>query len=127
MLSLSYLRSVKKKKKAKPIQLYCFSASNLSWIVNKWYVVEKKVTNILKIADNGVTQPPRCREDEFTCRDGTCIPQSAVCDERADCPYADDEANCLQGRSRDMSPRDSLEWWEREIEQEHVCTGRNMS
>lgn len=82
---------------------------------------------ILKITDNAVTQPPRCREDEFTCRDGTCIPQSALCDERPDCPYAEDEANCLQGRSRDTSPRDRLEWWEREIEQEHVCTGRNMS
>ncbi|XP_012342709.1 basement membrane-specific heparan sulfate proteoglycan core protein isoform X12 [Apis florea] len=49
--------------------------------------------------NNGVTQPPRCREDEFTCRDGTCIPQSAFCDERPDCPYAEDEVNCLQGKN----------------------------
>lgn len=53
---------------------------------------------MFQIADNVVTPPAECRADEFTCRDGTCIPQSAVCDRRPDCPHEDDEANCHQGR-----------------------------
>ncbi|XP_050453317.1 basement membrane-specific heparan sulfate proteoglycan core protein isoform X8 [Cataglyphis hispanica] len=43
-----------------------------------------------------------CHPDSFTCRDGSCIPRTAVCDGRADCPYDEDEINCRQGCTRDQ-------------------------
>lgn len=40
-----------------------------------------------------------CYPDSFSCSDGFCIPRSAVCDGRADCPHDEDEINCRQGKS----------------------------
>ena len=38
--------------------------------------------------------PNRCRFGLFTCNDGSCIPQTYICDGYIDCPCADDETNC---------------------------------
>lgn len=37
-----------------------------------------------------------CRRDEFTCADGTCVPQSAKCNRQFECPDRSDEDDCQQ-------------------------------
>lgn len=37
----------------------------------------------------------KCESDEFRCADGrTCIPSSAHCDRKYDCPDGSDEIDC---------------------------------
>ena len=36
-----------------------------------------------------------CREDEFTCDSGNCIPMEMRCDQKEDCKDVSDEKNCL--------------------------------
>lgn len=35
-----------------------------------------------------------CRDDEFQCQDGQCIPGSRKCDRRPDCRNGEDELDC---------------------------------
>ena len=35
-----------------------------------------------------------CRDDEYTCRDGTCIRLDQNCDLRVECPDSSDESGC---------------------------------
>ena len=35
-----------------------------------------------------------CRDNEFTCDNGDCIPQSEQCDDRYNCRDGSDELNC---------------------------------
>lgn len=35
-----------------------------------------------------------CNANQFTCRNGTCIPVAAVCDGVANCAESEDEAKC---------------------------------
>lgn len=54
-------------------------------------------------ADSGETggSGQECHHDSFICSsDGSCIPRSAVCDGRADCPHNEDETNCHRGKFR---------------------------
>ena len=39
-----------------------------------------------------------CHEGSFICNDGSCIPPTAVCDGRADCPHDEDEILCRRGK-----------------------------
>ncbi|XP_044579347.1 basement membrane-specific heparan sulfate proteoglycan core protein isoform X6 [Cotesia glomerata] len=41
-------------------------------------------------------RPPvkECNNNEYTCRDRSCIPLSAICNGRPDCPYNEDEQDC---------------------------------
>lgn len=40
-----------------------------------------------------------CRDNEFRCNDGTCIPSSQRCNRRYECRDLSDEANCASCRS----------------------------
>ena len=35
-----------------------------------------------------------CKEDEFKCKDMTCIPNHKYCDDISDCPDSSDEMSC---------------------------------
>lgn len=37
---------------------------------------------------------PKCRENEWECGEGTCVPSSYRCDHESDCPDSSDERNC---------------------------------
>ncbi|XP_066593540.1 basement membrane-specific heparan sulfate proteoglycan core protein [Prorops nasuta] len=53
---------------------------------------------------SGEKEPHRnCNGDEFTCSDGTCLPRSALCNGRRDCPRGEDETNCHRGESSSPS------------------------
>ncbi|KAI0977966.1 hypothetical protein GJ496_004291 [Pomphorhynchus laevis] len=44
--------------------------------------------------DNDEIELKRCANDEATCRDGSCIKRSKICDGIPDCPDATDEKGC---------------------------------
>jgi hypothetical protein len=41
-----------------------------------------------------------CRDNEFRCNDGTCVPGNSRCNRRQECPDGSDEANCPAQRCR---------------------------
>lgn len=41
-----------------------------------------------------------CRSNEFTCNDGSCIPEYQKCDKRRDCRDGSDESNCIDSGSQ---------------------------
>lgn len=41
-----------------------------------------------------------CRENEFQCRDGTCIPENNKCDRKYDCVDGSDEMECDSRQER---------------------------
>lgn len=55
------------------------------------------VHNVLWLAGvEGEIAP--CRDTEFTCHDGSCIPKRKHCDGKQDCPpRGEDEMNCSDG------------------------------
>lgn len=55
------------------------------------------VHNVLWLAGvEGEVAP--CRDTEFTCHDGSCIPKRKHCDGRPDCPpRGEDEVDCSDG------------------------------
>lgn len=40
----------------------------------------------------------KCKDDEFTCTNGTCISESAKCDGTHDCSDGGDEDDCDDGK-----------------------------
>lgn len=53
-------------------------------------------TKVLRQKNNFQFSHPACRRDEFTCADGTCVPQSAKCNRQFECPDRSDEDDCQQ-------------------------------
>ncbi|XP_037037177.1 basement membrane-specific heparan sulfate proteoglycan core protein isoform X11 [Bradysia coprophila] len=52
--------------------------------------------------EQGCPQP--CRQNEFTCGDGSCIPEYRKCDQRRDCRDGSDETNCIDSGSQQGCP-----------------------
>ena len=46
--------------------------------------------------------PPACVDDDFDCGDGSCIPNSWLCDSYGDCPNNSDEEATLCGRGKNQ-------------------------
>ena len=38
--------------------------------------------------------PRRCADDEFTCKNGHCVPRNKLCNDEKDCVDGSDELNC---------------------------------
>ncbi|CAE1306055.1 Low-density lipoprotein receptor 1,Low-density lipoprotein receptor-related protein 1B,Low-density lipoprotein receptor-related protein 2,Prolow-density lipoprotein receptor-related protein 1,Very low-density lipoprotein receptor,Low-density lipoprotein receptor 2,Low-density lipoprotein receptor-related protein 4,Low-density lipoprotein receptor-related protein 1,Low-density lipoprotein receptor-related protein 8,Low-density lipoprotein receptor,Sortilin-related receptor,Low-density lipoprotein receptor-r len=72
---------------------------NMKWLnfqkTRASFAIQAKM-NYSGIAD---TFPPieECAENEFKCRDGTCIQKNYYCDHQLDCPDGSDEENCGAG------------------------------
>jgi hypothetical protein len=47
--------------------------------------------------ENSIDVATTCRSNEFSCRDGSCIPYYDVCNSYEDCPSGIDEAMCSPG------------------------------
>lgn len=51
----------------------------------------------------------RCRDEEFTCRNGQCILEDRVCNGIIDCFDGTDEKNCTKSFKKSINLKDSLE------------------
>lgn len=50
---------------------------------------------------NRFPQNAQCRANEFRCRNNECVPQSAKCDNKADCKDSSDEELCFTNRNQE--------------------------
>lgn len=69
--------------------LYCTSFTTENLFRSVVCSEKRKLTACLVCVVN-----QECGFDEWTCQDGSCIPQDRVCDRHYDCPDYSDEDRC---------------------------------
>ena len=61
----------------------------------KWMIYNDRCNNLVDVEYKYLTFSP-CRDNEFTCESGNCIPMEKRCDQKEDCEDVSDEKNCFK-------------------------------
>ncbi|XP_064111120.1 uncharacterized protein LOC135218617 [Macrobrachium nipponense] len=59
-----------------------------------WDVIQEEYCSDASVNSSVILVLSPCREDQFTCNSGMCVPLASRCDHQEDCADASDELNC---------------------------------